>query len=152
MILFMLITVAVALTCAMFATKQMMLGFPSVIFWAIAGGQAYMISTALWDIYYFIAIACLLGMTIYCSLAMYGLRDRKPTLGEIEDGSKFVDEGKDTALQIGKFEEVGEAKSKDNDGMFDTDSESTPSEREKQIKQRASDRNQHKRIQMRIDR
>ena len=78
---------AIALTCAMFATKNSMLGFPSAIFWAITGGQAYTLSTVTWDIYYLIFFASAFGMTIFCVVGAYGLREKRDTLGD-EDMEK----------------------------------------------------------------
>ena len=83
---------AVGLTVAMFATRQMMLGFPCAIFWAILGGVAYSESTAEWDLFYLTFFACM-GMLIFSVLAMYGLRTRKQ---EIADGDPYLDEGRDT--------------------------------------------------------
>ena len=100
--------IAVALTCTMFATKQMMLGFACVIFWAILGGYAYTISVYTWDPYYFIFFASF-GMAIFCALAMYALRTKKE---EEEEGDEFIDEGKDDIRYIdeGKEETEGEPK------------------------------------------
>ena len=103
MLLGLLCLIAVILTYALFSTRQMLLGFPSVIFWAIAGGEAYTLSTATWDIYYFIFFACM-GMTIFSALAMYALRTKKE---EIQEGEGFIDEVKDTTkyLDEGKDEQ-----------------------------------------------
>ncbi len=79
---------SVALTVGMFATKQVLLGFPSVIFWAILGGFCYDQSTATWDMWYFTFFASI-GMAIFCSIAMYGLRNIKE---ELEDGDQMIDE------------------------------------------------------------
>ena len=100
--------IAVALTCTMFATKQMMLGFACVIFWAILGGYAYTISVYTWDPYYFIFFASF-GMAIFCALAMFALRTKKQ---EKEEGDEFIDEGKDDLRYIdeGKEETEGEPK------------------------------------------
>lgn len=89
--------IAVALTCTMFATRSMMLGFPSLIFYAVAGGMAYQESTVMWDIYYLIFFACM-GMVIFSSLAMYTLRTKKQ---EIQEGDQFIDEaGGDTTRYL----------------------------------------------------
>ena len=151
MLLMLLIVVAVALTCAMFATKQMMLGFPGVIFWAIASGQAYLTYTTVWDIYYLIFFGCI-GMAIFNSLAMYGLRDKKPTLGETEDSDRYIDEGENTGVQTGKFESVGEENEKKNtkDDLFDMESSHKPSEREKQLNKRVKNRREGKRMSLNI--
>jgi len=129
MLLFGLLFVAVVLTCVMFATKEMMLGFPSAIFWAIGGGFAYTESTAIWDIYYYIFIASVLGMTVFCALAMYGLREKRDTIGEEsmekEEGG-FIDE---KSSQVGKM-----------DAMFSTDGDGKPSKRSQELHKRAEDR------------
>jgi membrane protein implicated in regulation of membrane protease activity len=107
MMLYMLLFVSVILTCALFATKQGMLGFPAVIFWSIAGGQAYILSAATWDIYYFVFFACM-GMVIFCALAMYALRTKKE---EIQEGEGFIDEVKDTTKFMDEGKDEGEADS-----------------------------------------
>ncbi len=86
---------AVVLTVAMFATRQSMLGFPSAIFWAITGAQAYTLSTVPWgDIYYYIAFASLLGMTSFTALGAFGLREKRDTLADegMDDDSKVKDD------------------------------------------------------------
>ena len=97
--------IAVLLTCLMFATRERMLGFPCAIFWIITGAQAYTLSATPWgDIYYYIFIASALGMTTFCILASFALRERRDTLAdeELEKGEgTYVDEaggGKETDL------------------------------------------------------
>lgn len=108
MLLYGLMVLALVLTCTMFATKQMMLGFPSLIFWAILSGHAYNESTSTWDIYYFLFFASM-GMAIFCALAMYGLRTKKEEKAEgdqlIDESTEeagFIDEGEDeeTSRQV----------------------------------------------------
>ena len=82
---------ALGLVIAMFATKQMMLGFPAGMFWFILGGYAYTQSISTWDINYFLFFGSM-GMGIFSVLAMYGLRTKKEELAE---GDEFIDEGKD---------------------------------------------------------
>ncbi len=83
---------AVGLTFAMFHTRQMMLGFPCAIFWAVLGGYAFTQSVTEGDIFYLLFFASM-GMTIFSVLAMYGLKTKKQ---EIQDGDSFLDEqGKD---------------------------------------------------------
>lgn len=87
--------IAVSLTHTMFTKREMMLGFPSAMFWALTGGQGFIISTVVWDIYHFIGISCALGMTIFSVIAMYGLREKHDTIAEqsIEKGDgEYVDE------------------------------------------------------------
>jgi len=75
----------------MFASKQAMLGFPCLIFWAIMGGYCYQESVATWDMYYFTFFGSF-GMAIFCAFAAYALRTKKEELAE---GDEFIDEGKD---------------------------------------------------------
>lgn len=88
MLLGMLAFMAVALTCTMFMSRQMMLGFASALMWALVGAQAYTLSTVPWgDLYFYIAFSSFFGMTIFCSLAAYGLREREDAVDEEDDGS-----------------------------------------------------------------
>ena len=82
-----LVLIPAALTALMFYAKQAMLGFPCVIFWAILGAHAYQLSTATWDYYYLLFFGAM-GMVIFCSLAMWGLRTRKQ---EKQEGNEFID-------------------------------------------------------------
>ncbi len=100
MLFAMLTLIALGLLIAMFATKQMMLGFPSAIFWAILGGYCYTLSTATWDLYYFFFFASM-GMAIFSVIAMYALRTKKEELAE---GDEFIDEGKDNMTFIDEKE------------------------------------------------
>lgn len=145
--LYVLLLLAVGLTCTMIATKQSLLGFPSAIFWAIAGGYSYSQSTALWDIYYFIAIASLLGMTIFCVLGMYALREKRDSYGdesmERSDG-QFIDEGKnDNALGSDK---AIDAQHSQANGETDSDAWVVPSRQSEAIKKRAEERRKYRRI------
>jgi len=102
-----LIVIAVALTCAMFATRQAMLGFPCLIFWAIMSGYCYQESTATWDLYYLTFFGSIF-MGIFCALAAFALRTKKE---ESQEGDEFIDEGKDDVKFIdegGKSDTGGE--------------------------------------------
>ncbi|MDD5220912.1 MAG: hypothetical protein PHV11_10120 [Candidatus Bipolaricaulis sp.] len=80
-----LIFISVILTYAMFTTRERMLGYPCALFWAITGAQAYTLSAGPWlDAYFFTFIACVLGMTIFSVLAMYGLREKRDSIGDVE--------------------------------------------------------------------
>ncbi len=83
-----LIFISVVLTCTMFATKQAMLGFACAIMWALTGGEAYILSTATWDIYFLLAFASLLGMTTLTIFGAFGLREKRDTIAdeELEEG------------------------------------------------------------------
>jgi len=102
--LYALLAITLVLTWAMFHTKNMMLGFPCVMFWAITGGYCYTQSAATWDIWYLLFFASTFGMTIFCAIAMYGLRTKKE---EQEEGDQLIDESKDETRFIdeGKPEE-----------------------------------------------
>lgn len=86
-----LISLAVGLTIAMFVTRNSMLGFPSGIFWAIAGGYAYQQSSATWDLQYLIFFAAM-GMVIFSIFAAFALRKRDLS-GPDADRGQFIDEG-----------------------------------------------------------
>lgn len=90
-----LLFVAVMLTLTMFLSRQMMLGFPCAMFWAIAGGQAYTLSTTPWgDIYFYLFFACTFGMTIFTIFGAFALR--KEDLSEPDsDEEKLFDEEKE---------------------------------------------------------
>lgn len=68
-----LILLALVLTYALFRTREVMLGFPCLMFWAILGAWFYQESSATWDIHYDIFFACM-GMAIFTSYASYALR------------------------------------------------------------------------------
>jgi len=102
-----LLLVAAGLTVAMFVTRQMMLGWPSAIFWAIFGGHCYIQSTVTWDIEYLMFFAGI-GMAIFCMFAMYGLRDKDLSGPDADDGS-YIDEEREPDLRgnIEKDKEYG---------------------------------------------
>jgi len=97
MLLSVLAIIAVSLTCIMFLTRNLMLGFPSTIFWAILGGHCYQESVATWDIYYLIFFASM-GMAIFCMYAMYGLREQDLSEPDADKG-KYFDEVKEPDLR-----------------------------------------------------
>lgn len=135
--LYALIAIAVPLTWAMFLSRQMMLGFPCAIFWAILGGYCYTQSVNDWDIWYFMFFACTFGMTIFCILAAYALRERKDTA---TDKGEYIDEGGDeiTYIDEGKGGEGGEGE------------ESGLSERTKKLRGRAKERRDKANRRMRV--
>jgi len=110
--LYALLAIAVALTWAMFSSRNMMLGFPCAMFWAIMGGYCYTQSTATWDIWYFLFFASAFGMTVFCALAMFALRTKKEEKAEEDE---FIDEGKEDLHYID--EGKGEEGSPDESGM-----------------------------------
>jgi hypothetical protein len=84
---------AVVLTYAMFQSRNAMLGFPAAIMWALLGGYCYTQSTVPWgDIYFYLFVASVLGMTPFSMFAAYGLRTKKE---ELKEGGEYIDEGKD---------------------------------------------------------
>ncbi len=103
MLLLILVFISVSLTCVMFASKQPMLGFPCAIFWAITGADAFILSVIPWgDIYFYIFIASLLGMTPFTAYAAFALREPKDTIAdsEMDEENKeshqpttYIDEG-----------------------------------------------------------
>ena len=99
MLLAILAFVAVMLTYSLFMSKNPMLGFPCLIFWAIFGGQAYILSTATWDIYYLTFFGAI-GMAIFSTFAAYGLRTKKE---ELAIGEEYIDEGKDDMVFIDEY-------------------------------------------------
>lgn len=105
MLLFALTIIALGLTVTMFASRQMLLGFPSLIFWAILSGHSYNESIITWDVYYFIFFASM-GMAIFCAVAMYALRTRDLSGPDADEGT-FFDEGKGPDLQ-GNVEQSNE--------------------------------------------
>ena len=109
MLLALLGFIAAVLTYGMFQSRQMMLGFPCAIFWALFGAQAYTLSAAPWsDVYFYLFFTSMFGMTIFCALAAYGLRERKDV--EADEGELIDEQPGETYFdeQPGEFfDEVG---------------------------------------------
>ena len=130
MLLSILAFIAVSLTVVMFATKQAMLGFACVIFWALVGAQAYTLATTDWtDIYFYVAFASLLGMTTFCAFGAFGLREKRDSFADedidgetTEKADGFIDEGNKT------------------DDAFSVDSHSKLSKHTKDLRKRAERR------------
>ena len=127
MLLSIIAITAVAFTCTMIATRQMLLGFPSTIFWAILGGYCYLESATPWDIYYFVFFASM-GMAIFSMYAMYALRTSDIS-GPNDERGKYFDEMKE--LDLGGPKEVPQG------GYLD---ENKPSARRQALRERASRR------------
>ena len=107
MILLGLALLALGLTVAMFVTRQMMLGFPCGLFWAILGGYAYTQSTTPWgDWQYFLFFASM-GMVVFSIFAAYALRTKKQ---EAVEGDLYFDEGGDADVKF-----IDEGGSKDTE-------------------------------------
>jgi len=133
--LYALLAIAVALTFVMFLSRQMMLGFPCVMFWAIMGGYCYTMSVYDWDTWYFLFFASL-GMAIFCALAAFALREKRDTIAdeEMEEGEGgFIEEGKEKVSP-----------------KSDNSEESEVSERTKRIRERADNRRSGKRRSRRL--
>lgn len=121
--------IAVMLTWTMFSSRERMLGFPCVIFWALLGGQAYTLSTIPWgDIYYYIAFSSLLGMTTFTALGAYGLREKRDTIADEE-----LEKGGDREL-------IDEQKRDDYEEIFSSGIEEKPSRRTRKLRERAKGR------------
>ncbi len=130
--LYILLGVATALTWAMFHTRQMMLGFPSAIFWAITGGYCYGVSAATWDTYYFLFFAAF-GMAIFCMYAAFALREET----DIEsDEGEYFDEHKDETKYI--------------DEVKSNEEETPLGERTKKLRARAKNRRERKPRRLRL--
>ena len=100
--------VASCLMVAMFATRQMMLGFPAAIFWFLGGGAAFLISSTAWDIYFIAGFGSILGMGVFSMYAAYDLNKRNKknmTLGEDEDEGKYIDEAKQPEVTEPEYED-----------------------------------------------
>lgn len=128
---------AVVLTYAMFQSKQAMLGFPCLIFWAILSGYCYQQSTATWDLYYLTFFGSI-GMAIFSAFAAYGLRTKKEELAE---GDEFIDEGKDDVGFIDERGNKGSNYSSENESTEELDQNGeNPSRRVREIRDRATRR------------
>lgn len=90
--LLMLCLPPLVLTIAMFLTCNMMLGFPSAIFWGILGGYAYLQSSVTWDWQYILFFASM-GMVIFSMFAAFALRKRD-LAGPDVDREEFIDEAR----------------------------------------------------------
>lgn len=112
MLLFTLAVLAVALTCTMFVSRDMLLGFPCVIFWGIFGGHCYAQHIVVWDFYYTLSFSGF-GMAIFSAIAMYALRQRdiEPKEQDYEDSEMFIDE---TATKEGKTAEEENAEPRES--------------------------------------
>jgi hypothetical protein len=133
MLLAVLGVLAAALTCAMFASRQSMLGFPAAMFWAMFGAYCYQQSTATWDMYFLIAFASLLGMVFFCMYSAYGLRENNDQKGTDED--EYIDEKAKSGDEEGAY--FGESK---NDTAEDKDDQPHISQRTAELRERARKR------------
>jgi len=86
-----LMLIPLGLTATMFATKNMMLGFPCGIFWGVLGGYSYLQSASTWDWQYLLFFACI-GMVMFSILAAYTLRKKDLTGPDADAEGTFIDE------------------------------------------------------------
>ena len=115
--LFVLAAIPVALTVAMFLSRNRMLGWPSAGFWMVFGGYCYLKSDHTWtDIYYYLFFLAFVGMVLFCALGQYGLREVKDS--EADEGKHNELEPEDPAQ--GEFGDEG--KDDDGDGFESSDS------------------------------
>ena len=129
---------AVVLTYGMFQSRQVMLGFPCTIFWAILGGYCYQQSTATWDIYYLTFFGAF-GMAIFSAFAAYGLRTKKE---ELADEDTFIDEGKD---DIQFIDDGGSKDSGDNRNNGNGDGAVTDDEKPRRVARSIRERAERRR-------
>jgi hypothetical protein len=138
---------ALGLTVTMFATRNMMLGFPSAIFWGILGGYAYIQSAATWDWQYILFFASM-GMVIFSLFAAFALR-KKDLAGPDADKGKFIDETDRQAVIKPRPENVhlmvkrdwGDIDHLDMYSLSDKDTEAPDETRTaKQVRERVHDR------------
>lgn len=123
--LYVLMAIATALTYGMFHNKQAMLGFPSVIFWALSAGAAMQLSAdnVLFPI---IALGCGLGMIPLCAFATQVFwrqtRAEQGAEDEYEEEEYFDEETQETKkrkVKRKKKESDVKEDSKKTDEMFD---------------------------------
>jgi len=100
-VLLTLASIATGLTWSMFTSRNMMLGFPCTIFWAVLGGYAYTLSSTPWGDWQYYLFMGSMGMVIFSMYAAYGLRER-PSRKDDE----FIDEGKDDSKYIDEDAEL----------------------------------------------
>ena len=96
---YLLAGIATVLTFCMFHTRERMLGFPSAIFWWLAGGWIYTLSTAAWDIHFLIAFS-MIFIGVFAAYAAFALKKKdleEPDAGE--DDGKFIDEEPDIKIE-----------------------------------------------------
>jgi len=154
--LFMLSLPGLALTIVMFTTRNMMLGFPSAIFWGIFGGYAYMQSAEAWDWQYILFFASM-GMVIFSLFAAFALR-RKDLAGPDGDKGKFFDEvvagRRKKKAKTGQIVEKRDWGDIDSLGMYDlgeADKKRLPGENPKAVeaRERVQDRAKKRKTKVR---
>jgi hypothetical protein len=98
----------------MFHTRERMLGFPSAIFWWLAGGWIYTLSTAAWDIYFLIAFS-MIFIGVFAAYAAFALKKKDLEEPDVaEDDGKFVDEEKGGEIEEPEYIYESHRKRKEN--------------------------------------
>lgn len=132
---------ALGLTVAMFLSRNWMLGFPSAIFWFIFGGYCYTQSAATWDIYYFLFFASSLGMTVFCAVGAYGLREQRDTGAEdIDEDMKGWDKdfyGEESEKSLDNTQLELDRQQATEERMIDEPTGNSPSRRVRVLRERA---------------
>lgn len=148
--IFILAGAAVILTYGVFHTRSMLLGFPAGIMWFLLGGMCYTLSTALWDIEYFLFFAAMfLGIFVIYAAYTVNRRDLKPAKEDWDDSDKYVDEkDKDVSPEAAALREA-EKDSYIGDDDQSTDSQKRSSERLKRIQEKGRERRIFKRANWR---
>ena len=134
--------IALGLTIALFWAREPMLGFAAVIFWLVFGGACFWRSTAVWDIYYTVGFASMLGMTVLCGAGAFQFY-KGSKKGRSNENSDFIDENEGTQyLGESKKEANRENKLEDDDSMSDEEMNrpSQPSARTQELRERARKR------------
>jgi len=139
--IFVLAGIATFLTIAMFRSRNLLLGFPCLMFWAVFGGHCYTESIATWDIHYLTFFASM-GMAIFCAIAMYALRPRDidPRKQDWDDSDELIGEGKPPRRTYDDRIEEPAGENAHDEADDNLEKKPKPSSRVKEIRDRASRR------------
>lgn len=131
-----LVILPLALTYAMFHSRNSLLGFPSAIFWAILGAFAYSQSTTPWGDWQYFLFFSSMGMCIFSMYAAYALRKRdlEPKQPDWDDYDEY------SVARSAKRKQGGNGHDDTSDLSADIEFEETPSRRVREIRDRASRR------------
>ena len=139
--------VAVLLTIALFLSKEPMLGFACVIFWIIAGAQAYTMRLSTWDVPYAIFFGSF-GMVLLCGIGSFqyykgskkGRRNEDTDFIDEEDRSQYIGENKNEADRAERTANSDAMSESDMPSDRDIDRPSRPSVRTQDLRDRARKR------------
>lgn len=136
--------IALGLTVALFWAREPMLGWAATIFWLAFGGACFWRSTAVWDIYYVVGFASMLGMTILCSAGAFQFYRTGKKGDFIDDNGKgdrtqYIGESKSEASRAEGIDE-GDTMSEPRDSDDSMDRPSQPSARTRELRERAEKR------------